>query len=366
LQSDLYYIVGLSLVLTGIIALGNGWWQGLRIALGLPFILFFPGYVLIAALFTRKEDLSGIERVALSFGLSIAVVPLIGLGLNYTPWGIRLVPILVSLIIFIVAMSGIAWYRRHRLPAEDTFIPTFDFELPALGELSRIDRVLSVLLVLSILVAVGSIIYVVAVPKTGEKFTEFYILGPGGKADGYPTDLAVGQQGQVIMGVVNHEYSAVNYTVQVKAGDAVQSTIGPFALSNEQKWENPVAFAIAAPQQNLEVQFLLFRQGDTTPYRSLHLWVNVHGASAVSLSPSTLAPAKAGRSYRATFAAAGGTRPYTFSVKGALPRGLTLSGATLSGRPSLAGNYPFFVTATDHKGLTTSQSFTLTVSQSVY
>jgi uncharacterized membrane protein len=280
LKYDLYYIVGLSLVLAGIIALGNGWWQILRVAMGLPFILFFPGYVLIAALFTRKEDLSGIERVALSFGLSIAVVPLIGLGLNYTPWGIRLAPILISLIIFIVAMSGIAWYRRHRLPAEDAFIPTFEFELPVLRELSRIDRVLSVLLVLSIVVAIGSIIYVVAMPKTGEKFTEFYILGPGGKAEGYPTDLAVGQQGQVIVGVVNHEYSAVNYTVQVKTGNAVQSTIGPFALSNEQKWENPVAFAVSAPQQNLEVQFLLFRQGDTTPYRSLHLWVNAHGTLA--------------------------------------------------------------------------------------
>lgn len=366
LQSDLYYIVGLSLVLAGIIALGNGWWQGLRIALGLPFILFFPGYVLIAALFTRKEDLSGIERVALSFGLSIAVVPLIGLGLNYTPWGIRLAPVLVSLIIFIVAMSGIAWHRRHRLPVEDAFIPTFEFELPALGELSRIDRMLSVLLVLAILAAVGSIIYVVTMPKTGEKFTEFYILGPGGKAEGYPTDLAVGQQGQVIVGVVNHEYSAINYTVQVKTGNAVQSTIGPFALSNEQKWENPVAFAVSAPQQNLQVQFLLFRQGDTTPYRSLHLWVNAHGAAAISLSPSTLAPATAGRPYQVTYTATGGTRPYTFSANGALPRGLTLSGATLSGKPSIAGNYPFIVTATDQKGLTTSQSLTLTVSQFVY
>ena len=30
-----------------------------------------------------------IERVALSFGLSIAISPLLGLGLNYTPFGLR-------------------------------------------------------------------------------------------------------------------------------------------------------------------------------------------------------------------------------------------------------------------------------------
>src|SRR5208337_4974312 len=142
------------------------------------------------------------------------------------------------------AMSGIALYRRRRLPAEDAFIPAFEFELPALSELSSLDKVLSVLLVVSIVVAVGSIIYVVTVPKTGERFTEFYILGPDGKAEGYPADLASGQQGRVIVGVVNHEYGLVNYTVQVKAGDTVQSTIGPIALSSEQTWEDPVAFAV--------------------------------------------------------------------------------------------------------------------------
>jgi len=297
-------------------------------------------------------------------------VPLIGLGLNYTPWGIRLAPILVSLIVFIFAMTAIAWYRRRRLPADDAFIPTFDFELPVLAELSRLDRVLSVLLIVSILVAIGSIIYVVTMPKTGEKFTEFYILGPGGKAEGYPTDLAVGQQGQVIVGVVNHEYALVNYTVQVKLGDTIQSTIGPIALSDQQKWENPVAFSVSAPQQNLQVQFLLFRQGDTAPYRSLHLWVNAHGAAApagaLALSPSTLAPVITGRSFKVTFGATGGASPYTFQVAGALPRGVILRGATLYGRPSLAGHYPIIITAADRDGLTASQSYTLTVSQFVY
>ena len=83
-----------------------------RVILGLPFLLFFPGYNLMAALFPKKGSLSGVERVALSFGISIAVVPLIGLILNYTPWGIRLHPILISLAVFILATSGVAWYRR--------------------------------------------------------------------------------------------------------------------------------------------------------------------------------------------------------------------------------------------------------------
>ena len=76
-----------------------------RVVFGLPFVLFLPGYALISALFPGKEDLDGVERIALSFGLSIAVVPLIGLVLNYTPFGIRLVPIASAISIFIIALT---------------------------------------------------------------------------------------------------------------------------------------------------------------------------------------------------------------------------------------------------------------------
>ena len=80
-------------------------------------VLFVPGYTLIAALFPKIGDLEGIERIALSFGLSIAVVPLMGLALNYTPWGIRLVPVVISVVTFTIAMAAAAYWRRMNLPA---------------------------------------------------------------------------------------------------------------------------------------------------------------------------------------------------------------------------------------------------------
>ena len=76
-----------------------------RIILGLPLVLFLPGYALIATLFPQKGDLDGIERIALSFGLSIAITPLLGLALNYTPFGIRLTPILTILSVFTIALA---------------------------------------------------------------------------------------------------------------------------------------------------------------------------------------------------------------------------------------------------------------------
>jgi len=93
-----------------------------RIILGLLLVLFLPGYSLIAALFPRKDDLDGIERIALSFGLSIAVVPLLGLALNYTPVGIRLVPVLVVLSVFTVLLAVIAGVRRQGLPEGERFV----------------------------------------------------------------------------------------------------------------------------------------------------------------------------------------------------------------------------------------------------
>lgn len=85
----------------------------LRYILGSLFILYLPGYSLIEALYPRGDELEPLERLALSIGLSLAVVPLVGLVLNYTPWGIRLTPILVSMIILTMLLSLAALYRKY-------------------------------------------------------------------------------------------------------------------------------------------------------------------------------------------------------------------------------------------------------------
>ena len=89
-------------------------------------MLFLPGYSLIAVLFSRKDDLDAIERIALSFGLSIAIVPLLGLTLNYTHFGIRLLPILIVLSVFTISLAIGAYVRRNRIPEEDKFVVDLD------------------------------------------------------------------------------------------------------------------------------------------------------------------------------------------------------------------------------------------------
>jgi uncharacterized membrane protein len=87
----------------------------LRYFLGTLYVLYLPGYVLVEALYPREGDLKPLERLALSIGLSLAIVPLIGLILNYTPWGIRLGPVLVSLAIYTLGTGIIALIRKYSI-----------------------------------------------------------------------------------------------------------------------------------------------------------------------------------------------------------------------------------------------------------
>jgi uncharacterized membrane protein len=256
----------------------------LRIVLGLPFLLFFPGYVTVLALFPEKESLESIERVALSFGLSIAIAPLIGFGLNYTPFGIRLEPILACLSIFNVSVALVGLWRRNI--SKDPYQPFDPFKVyrdatSSFEKEKGMDKVLTVILVISILASVIALVYVIAVPRQGESFTEFYILGPGGKADNYPSNLTVGENGTVIIGIANHEHRTVNYNVElwlVKASFIDNSTqvnsmffVDRFNISLNStpvdlegnwtpQWQMPYTFSFNITGQ-YKLWFLLYKDG---------------------------------------------------------------------------------------------------------
>lgn len=92
-----------------------------RYVLGAIFILWLPGYALVKALFLRElpvktadGTLDSIERFALSIGLSLALVPMLGLVLNYTPWGITLMPVTLSLAALTASVATIAVIREYQ------------------------------------------------------------------------------------------------------------------------------------------------------------------------------------------------------------------------------------------------------------
>ncbi|EIL87785.1 outer membrane autotransporter barrel domain-containing protein [Rhodanobacter fulvus Jip2] len=85
--------------------------------------------------------------------------------------------------------------------------------------------------------------------------------------------------------------------------------------------------------------------------------------SPITVNPSVLPAPKVGAVYNQTLSAGGGAAPYTYTLaSGALPPGLSLSGATISGTPNQAGSYSFSFTVTDDVGTTGTKSYTTDIS----
>lgn len=249
-----------------------------RTILGIPMVLFIPGYALTALLFPGKDGLETVERIAMSLGISIAVVSLLGLLLNFT-LGIRLIPILLILCSYTIVLTLAAAVRRTNLPEEMRFsVPIHRiFEIGSNeinGDKGRIDKILTGILIFSLVLTAVVIFFVITTPKTGERFTEFYILDSSGKADNYPANIKYNSPEEVRVGVVNHEYTSFNYSIQVKFDKNILTSIS-LRLNHNETWEKNMIF-IPDKEGNMKLEFLLFK-GDnfTLPYRELFLWVNV-------------------------------------------------------------------------------------------
>ena len=89
----------------------------IRNILGVIFVTFLPGYSLIKLLFPKKE-IDHIERTALSIGISLALVPITGLTLSYTPWGIQTAPITISLLFLTILFATAAIIRQQQIKTE--------------------------------------------------------------------------------------------------------------------------------------------------------------------------------------------------------------------------------------------------------
>ncbi|MCW4030141.1 MAG: DUF1616 domain-containing protein [Candidatus Bathyarchaeota archaeon] len=88
----------------------------LRYGLGILIISFLPGFACVKALHLERGEnksssettLKRTEQVALSIAISLVIAPLVCLFLNYSPWGITLVPLMLSLLGLTVIFSVIA------------------------------------------------------------------------------------------------------------------------------------------------------------------------------------------------------------------------------------------------------------------
>lgn len=309
LPTDLILVLVLTIAATGAAVTPVVSDSPIRLVLGFVYVFFVPGYVLTAILFPRTSepvsyetasllgpidrDFTGLERGTLSVGLSIAVVTLLALMINASPFPLSLTPLLLALGGATVLGTAVAARRRLRLPDENRFALDVRSRWRGLVASSteiRSDRIINTLLLLSVLLASASIAYAATTPRENQEYTRFYLLSENGEdrlvADNYTAGT------DVLVGIENHEYERVNYTTVVTlqrlATDDTAATVGPgedvlrddTALSHGETEQMRVSIPPADRNGSYRLEFLLYRgevPEDPTAenaYRHTHLLLN--------------------------------------------------------------------------------------------
>jgi len=197
----------------------------------------------------------------------------------------------------------LALFRQYRAAGQIVWFPEYTIKMPG-WEGGALNKALTVILAIAILGAIGTLIYTVAFPKIGERFSEFYILGQNGKAELYPNQFklqngqistvqygAGGSQvnesfGRLTIGVINQEQQPASYTISIAINGQQSPVIydgqkmdrlTDIKLDQGQKWEHEIGFAPQQAGENQKVEFFLTKEPSAQAQYSLHLWATVTG-----------------------------------------------------------------------------------------
>lgn len=315
--SDLFGIVvlGLFLIVTGLGLVGE--FPGRTVA-GLVAVLFAPGYALVAALFPYRNSSSGlfediraevtgdgsnvtvVERLLLSVGLSVCIVPLLGLAIEFTQLEIRTPVFLGAIGVTTILLTIFAAIRRQQVPDWQRFNPQLDAVLRSVSDkMSMLGAAsnLTLILVVGFVVAGAGIGVAVLDAERGEQFTEFSLLTEDPEtgelvADGYPEEIPQGESESVYLGITNNEGEQMDYTVitllqsfdkdgqlqEVETLNEDRMTLDYGDTVREQQSISPEMTG-----EDLRVTYLLYAGSPPqnepprtdNAYRSVHIWIDV-------------------------------------------------------------------------------------------
>ncbi|MCU4718207.1 DUF1616 domain-containing protein [Halapricum hydrolyticum] len=125
-----------------------------------------------------------------------------------------------------------------------------------------VGRASLAVLVAVLLVGTAAAIYTLGTADRSGEYTEFYVLGPGGEAGGYPADLFVNETATIEVGVVNHFDAERTYTVVLELGNRTETT-RTIRLGSGQKWRDRLSFAPSSPGEK-RVRVLLYEGDDAS------------------------------------------------------------------------------------------------------
>jgi uncharacterized membrane protein len=258
-------------------AIGSVMINGLIINLPIPLfwrmiallylVFFLPGYTLLSLLLTRQDNETKLWKITLILPVSIAVVSLITLLLNYfSLYQKNNLPILVIFTVdlflsFTVAMRGgfaFSEVKRWFLKIKPI----------------RLNR-WQILLLLSIVFLIATSLYAIFSPRHFLPLTEFYILTSKRELPSIVTQQDLENSGFII-GIDNHEGRDILYRVKAIARtDIEQKEIwsGSYLVNANQTREIRLSFE-ESPANTKEIKISLYVDDKSEPYRSLNLLIN--------------------------------------------------------------------------------------------
>lgn len=165
-----------------------------------------------------------------------------------------------------------------------------------------------------------------------------------------PLTMAAGQAGQAYSQLLSPSGGSGDYVLAVIAGALppnLSLQTNPFRIAGLPTTPGNYAFTLRLTSGNqiLDVRYTIEIRAD-----------------ALRILTQALQDGTVGVAYSQRVEAGGGTAPYTFSLSGGTPPGLTLSsGGQFTGTPQTAGVYNMTITVTDARQGRASRDFALTV-----
>lgn len=306
---DLVGITGVVLTTLALTYWTPTWISPLRVGMGLISVLFAPGYVTLAAVLSSPTTMTKLtpwkrvesrlgrwEQILLSVVISIAIVPILGIVVSFTPSGVRPVIMVQAISGYTLMTAGVVAIRRLFFAQAATGFLLDDIE-------SWIDRVrdpptetdLLLNLLIIAVVLVGSV--AIVTPLGGQEtpqFTELSVLSENesGNLDmnEYLQPSGSDNAATVVMDVTNHEHQSVEYTVVVQVQraevrersvavlDRTQISTTEIRLDHNESARIPYEITSPDTRTGCRVAFLLYRGSPPesptvdNAYREVHLW----------------------------------------------------------------------------------------------
>lgn len=209
----------------------------LRTIVALPLLLFLPGYFVVGALFPGgstyyspmpwhanqpdEEQIDLFERLSLSYGVSLGLLPVVALLLSVTPWGVTLTTVVASLSAVVLFSAPMVVAHRAALPADETFeFPFRSWLSSAMNGVtgdSFADAAVNVGLAVIVIGALAATGGVILFPQVQSDYTELAVLTENAQgelvADAYPDTIEPGESVPLVLSVQNEGDRAESYVV---------------------------------------------------------------------------------------------------------------------------------------------------------